>query len=191
MAVRGETRRRMVSATLRLLRRGGLHGVGLQEVLEESAAPRGSLYFHFPGGKVQLVEEAVRLAGQRGEKWMRRCLDGSPTVAAGVARMLEEFGDLLEASGFAEGCPVAAVSLDLGPASGPLQAACGQALDSWVALMADALRREGRSAPEAESLALTVIAAFEGALLVARARRDASALRALAARASTLLNWAG
>ena len=33
MAVRGETRRRLVSGTLRLLRRRGLHGVGLQEVL--------------------------------------------------------------------------------------------------------------------------------------------------------------
>jgi TetR/AcrR family transcriptional repressor of lmrAB and yxaGH operons len=181
----------MVSSTLRLLRRRGLHGVGLQEVLEESAAPRGSLYFHFPGGKEQLVQEAVTLAGQRGDRWMRRCLDGSPTVAGGVARMLEEYADLLEASGFAEGCPVAAVALDLGPVPSPLQAACGRALDGWVAMVAEALRGEGRGASEAGSLALTVIAAFEGALLVARARRDASAVRAVAASASSLLSWAG
>jgi TetR/AcrR family transcriptional repressor of lmrAB and yxaGH operons len=191
MAVRGETRRSLVSGTLRLLRRRGLHGVGLQEVLAETGAPRGSLYFHFPGGKEQLVEEAIALAGQRGEKWMRRCLEGSPTVAGGVARMLGEYADLLEASGFVEGCPVAAVALDLGAAPGALQAACGRALDSWVALIAGALRGEGRGASEAESLALAVISAFEGALLVARARRDASAVRAVAIWAASLLNSAG
>jgi TetR/AcrR family transcriptional regulator, lmrAB and yxaGH operons repressor len=190
VAARGETRRRMVSGTVRLLRRRGLHGVGLQEVLAESAAPRGSLYFHFPRGKEQLVEEAVALAGQRGEKWMRRCLDGSPKVAGGVARMLEGYADLLEASGFAEGCPVAAVALDLGPSPSALQAACARTLDGWVALVANALRDEGRSASEAASLALTVIAAFEGALLVARARRDASAVRAVAAAVGALLNSA-
>src|SRR5215472_5648649 len=163
MAVRGETRRRLVSGTLRLLRRRGLHGVGLQEVL----------------------------AGQRGEKWMRRCLEGSPTVAGGVARMLGEYADLLEASAFADGCPVAAVALDLSATPGPLQAACGRALDSWVTLVAAALRGEGRSAPEAESLALATISAFEGALLVARARRDASAVRAVAVWADSLLSSAG
>jgi TetR/AcrR family transcriptional repressor of lmrAB and yxaGH operons len=180
----------MVSGTLRLLRRRGLHGTGLQEVLEETGSPRGSLYFHFPGGKEQLVEEAVGLAGRRGEKWMRRCLDGSPTAADGVARMLEEYADLLEASAFAEGCPVAAVALDLGPDDGALLAACGRAFEGWITLVADALREEGRSAEEAEALAVTAIAVFEGALLVGRARRDASAVRAVAVSTRALLNSA-
>ena len=122
---------------------------------------------------------------------MRRCLEGSPTVAGGVARMLGEYADLLEASAFADGCPVAAVALDLSATPGPLQAACGRALDSWVTLVAAALRGEGRSAPEAESLALATISAFEGALLVARARRDASAVRAVAVWADSLLSSAG
>jgi TetR/AcrR family transcriptional repressor of lmrAB and yxaGH operons len=178
----------MISGTVRLLRRRGLHGTGLQEVLEETAAPRGSLYFHFPGGKEQLVEEAVALAGRRGEKWIRRCLAGSRTAADGVARMLEEYADLLEASAFAEGCPVAAVALDLGPDPGALHAACSQAFDGWVALLAEALRGEGRSAAEADALAITAIAAFEGALLVGRARRDASAVRAVASSTRALLN---
>jgi transcriptional regulator LmrA/YxaF-like protein len=121
---------------------------------------------------------------------MRRCLDASPTVGDGVARMLEEYADLLEGSGFAEGCPVAAVALDLEAEPGALQAACGAAFDGWVALVAEALRGEGRDATEAGRLALTAIAAFEGALLVGRARRDASAVRAVAASARALLNSA-
>jgi TetR/AcrR family transcriptional regulator, lmrAB and yxaGH operons repressor len=187
MAPQGQTRRRLVTATVRLLRRRGLHGTGLQDVLEESGAPRGSLYFHFPGGKEQLVAEAVSMAGGRGEDWMRRCLDGAPTAADGVCRMLEEYAVLLESQGYGVGCPVAAVALDLDPEPGPLQVACGAALDSWVAALAERLRAEGREAAEAGELALTAIAVFEGALLVGRARRDASAVRAVAARARSLL----
>jgi TetR/AcrR family transcriptional repressor of lmrAB and yxaGH operons len=190
MAIRGETRRRLVSATLRLLRRRGVHGTGLQEILDESGAPRGSLYFHFPGGKDQLVEEAVALAGQRGERWMRRCLDASPTVARAFASMLEEYAALLQASAYSEGCAVAAVALDLGSGADGLQAACGLALEGWVALLAAGLRGEGLPAEEAGARALAAMAAFEGALLVCRARRDVSALRAVAGQSGALLSSA-
>jgi TetR/AcrR family transcriptional repressor of lmrAB and yxaGH operons len=177
----------MVTATVRLLRRHGLHGTGLQDVLEESGAPRGSLYFHFPGGKEQLVREAVDLAGERGEEWMGRWLETAPTAAEAFAGMLEEYAVLLETSAFATGCPVAAVALDLGAEPGPLQDACGRALDRWSAQLAKRLRAEGADAAGASERALAAIAAFEGALLVGRARRDASAVRAVAARAEALL----
>src|SRR5262249_49420819 len=108
-------------------------------------------------------------------------------AAEGVARMLEEYAVLLETSAFATGCPIAAVALDLGPEPGPLQEACGRALDGWVALLADRLRAEGRDPATAEAQALTAIAAFEGALLVGRARRDAAPVRAVARQAGALL----
>lgn len=38
------------------------YGTSLSDILEGSGAPRGSLYFHFPGGKDQLVLEATRAA---------------------------------------------------------------------------------------------------------------------------------
>jgi TetR/AcrR family transcriptional repressor of lmrAB and yxaGH operons len=95
---------------------------------------------------------------------------------------------LLEAAAFSEGCPVAAVALDLGPDDAGLQAACGGALDSWVAALAGGLREEGLPEADAEARALAAIAAFEGALLVCRARGDVAALRALAGRSGALLS---
>ena len=52
----------MLETTARLLQHRGYHGTALSDILEESAAPRGSLYFHFPGGKDQIVMEATRAA---------------------------------------------------------------------------------------------------------------------------------
>ena len=70
-----------------------------------------------------------------------------------------------------EGCPVAAVALDLGPEWGPVRKACGRALDGWVGLLAVAPRAEGARGDEARARAETAMAAFEGALLISRARR--------------------
>ncbi|TGW02048.1 TetR/AcrR family transcriptional regulator, partial [Mesorhizobium sp. M2D.F.Ca.ET.145.01.1.1] len=55
-----DTRTRMIEATALLLRRRGYHGTSLNDILTASGAPRGSLYFHFPGGKDQLVIEVTR-----------------------------------------------------------------------------------------------------------------------------------
>lgn len=59
-----ETRDRLLDATQELVDTAGYFGTGLNQVIAASGAPRGSLYFHFPGGKDQLVGESVRRAGQ-------------------------------------------------------------------------------------------------------------------------------
>ena len=60
-----DTSARMIEATARMLQHRGYHGTALSDILEASGAPRGSLYFHFPGGKDQLAIEATRAAVDR------------------------------------------------------------------------------------------------------------------------------
>ncbi|HEY8491429.1 MAG TPA: helix-turn-helix domain-containing protein, partial [Dehalococcoidia bacterium] len=60
-----DSRQRMIRAMSRLMQRQGFHATGLNQVLAESGAPKGSLYFHFPGGKEQLAAEAVQASGDR------------------------------------------------------------------------------------------------------------------------------
>ena len=45
----------LVRATSALMRRKGYAGVGLTEILTEAKLPKGSLYYHFPGGKPELA----------------------------------------------------------------------------------------------------------------------------------------
>ncbi len=50
---------RAITAAVKLFRMQGYTATGLSQILEESGAPKGSFYFHFPRGKTQLAEEAI------------------------------------------------------------------------------------------------------------------------------------
>jgi TetR/AcrR family transcriptional repressor of lmrAB and yxaGH operons len=187
VAERGQTRKQLVASTVELLRRQGAYGTGLQDVLTHSGAPRGSLYFHFPGGKEELVREAIQQAAAALDRSLQKSLDRQPSVAEGMRDFLGRYAERLAESGFNAGCPVAAVALDV-PAEGDrLRTACDWALTGWVTMLAERLRDEGKSPEDAEALALTSLAALEGALVLCRARRSAEPLQAVAGQLHRLL----
>jgi TetR/AcrR family transcriptional repressor of lmrAB and yxaGH operons len=184
MAGRGETtRRRMVETMTDLLRRQGLNGTGVLQVLDESGTPRGSLYHHFPGGKEELALEAVALARGTMLRWI-----GS---AASVEQFLDRYAARLERHGVGDRCPVAAVVLEGAPASERLRAAGAEALDAWAGALARRLEAEGHAPADADRLATTVLCLLEGALVLARARGSAAPLREVGARLAPLLRTSG
>ena len=107
-------RERMVFAAAQLLRRGGVAAAGLREVAARARAPRGSLQHYFPGGKEQVVNEAVAWAGQYAADCVPRfaaALD-QPSPGALFAAMTRQWTDELAATGALAGCPVAAATAD-------------------------------------------------------------------------------
>ena len=188
MAERGKTRKQLVASTVELLRRQGAYGTGLHDVLDHSGAPRGSLYFHFPGGKEELVREALQEAADVVDRALEKSLDRHRNVAEAMADFLTRYGHRLEESNFTGGCPVAAVALDVAAEGDRLRTACDWALSGWVSILAERLREEGRDPDEAEALALTALSALEGALILSRARRSADPLHAVAGQLHRLLS---
>jgi uncharacterized protein (TIGR00369 family) len=53
----------MLRSTMIFLREYGADVTSIERVLAHSGAPCGSVYHHFPGGRTQLIDEAVALAG--------------------------------------------------------------------------------------------------------------------------------
>jgi TetR/AcrR family transcriptional repressor of lmrAB and yxaGH operons len=176
------TRRRMLKAAAELFRRQGYDGTGLSEVLAESGAPRGSLYFHFPGGKHQLAAEAVDSTGARIGRGIEALLSSSEDVGEAVGRVVDSMASDLEESGYVRGCPIAAVSLDSAASSDQVREACRRSFDLWLSLLEARLREGGWSAGDAREEAIVILATVEGALALARASRDPEPLRTAARR---------
>jgi len=182
MAPRGETKRRILDTAAELFRRRGYHGTGLNLVLEQSAAPRGSLYFHFPEGKEQLGSEAVASAGGQIGAGIEATLVHSDDVAQAVGRIVDFLAADLRDSGFERGCPVGTVALDGAAASERVRLACEEAFEGWERHIARHLREAGWTRNDAAQQATLTVAAIEGALLLARTRRDTAPLDAVSAQ---------
>ncbi|MGW4797300.1 TetR/AcrR family transcriptional regulator [Nonomuraea sp. NPDC004297] len=180
-----ETRGRLLDAAQELIEAGGYSAAGLNQVIAASGMPRGSLYFHFPGGKEQLVAEALRRAGRELGRAIDDLAGSAPDAAALVAGVLKLLGDRLEASGWRKGCPVATVALEMAAGNDALQQVCAEVYDSWESPLRERLAADGR--PDAADVAATVLALVEGALLLARARRSREPLERVGRKVAALL----
>lgn len=181
MAAAAKHKEALVHTAMRLFRQQGYAATGLQQILTESGAPKGSLYHYFPGGKEQLAEAAVRLAseliGQMLSKHAARC----STVAEFVAAYCATMAGWMEESGFRSGCPVATTLLETTPHSPQLTQAGNDAFDHWAAIIAGVFADGGASAAEARTKANNLVASMEGALLLARVRQNSQPITDVAA----------
>ena len=166
-------RTRMVRGAADLLARGGLGGTSFREVLQRSSAPRGSVYHHFPGGKQELVAAAVNHVGDS----LIAIIDGQAGRAADdvVAAVAAAMRHTLASSGLAAGCAVAAATVDAASEFPGLTDVASGVFRAWQAHLAAALHAGGIARPRADTLAVTVIAALEGAIILSRARHDITA----------------
>ncbi|MFH8238364.1 TetR/AcrR family transcriptional regulator [Streptomyces sp. G6] len=185
-------RERMVFSAAQLIRRDGVQATGMRDVAAHAGAPRGSLQHYFPGGKEQLVGEALRWAGRYAAKRVDRFLAAMerPTPSGLFAAMVAQWTDEYETAGFAAGCPVAAATVDCAGSSDATREAAADAFATWTRPVADALTGMGVPAARSEPLATLMISALEGAVVIARAERDVRALTTVARELGPLLDAA-
>src|SRR5829696_6988218 len=174
-----DTRTHMIETTASLVHRQGFHGTSLNEILEQSGAPRGSLYYHFPGGKEELVLEATRQGVAIVTQLLKEVFTDSPDPAEGVRAFVEAAAHVLRDSGYVFGCPVAPIILD-SPESSALAEVCQEALEEWQQVLVEGLGSVGIESGRTESLATMIVCGLEGGLILARARRDTAPLGAVA-----------
>ncbi|WP_237741731.1 TetR/AcrR family transcriptional regulator [Tsukamurella sp. 1534] len=189
MAPRRDTRRRMLLSAVDLMRERGAAGVTIDAVLERSAAPRGSVYHHFPGGRAELVADALDLAGDS----ITALIEGAS--GEGAVEALRRFsafwaGVLLE-SDFAAGCPVVSVAVGGSFEEEHLRPAVADTMGRWRDVFAAAMVTDGLDPRAAASLATVAIASIEGAIILCRVQRSVDPLNDVIAHLVTLVSSAG
>jgi AcrR family transcriptional regulator len=182
----------MVRSAAQLIRRQGVSGTGLREIVAEADAPRGSLQHYFPGGKEELVSEAVRWMGAvAARRVSRHVADLEPrTPGALLAAVIGDWRLDLAREGFTAGCPLVAAAADSAGSSPEIRDVLRQVFDGWLEPLRAALVHLGIPADRASGLATVVISALEGAIILCRVRCDLSPFDALLAELGPVLDAA-
>jgi len=185
-----DTRQRMVSAAAQMLGRHGLNATSIRELAKWAEAPLGSTYHHFPGGKRQVLAEAVAFAGARITSDLEQHLQTDPVT--GLRGFLGSWRDLLLGTSFKAGCPVLAAVAEepLDEDLDDVVALANQAFDDWQTQLARSLESNGIATREAGELAMLLVASVEGAIILSRARRDISPFNIIAGQLEAILQAA-
>lgn len=176
---KSDSREKIVDGARMLLRRQGYHGTGLAEIIAVSGAPRGSVYFLFPGGKEEIAAAAVHASAQSIPHLIDEAAEQA-TVEQWVRTVLDHFAGQLTTSGFTDGCPITTTVLDAVPGSPLLTEACRETYDAWQDAIVATLVGYGTPADAAPGLATTLLSCLEGALVLCRARQSTTALDQIA-----------
>lgn len=178
----------MIVTAMKLFRERGYEGVGMADLVRESGAPRGSIYFHFPGGKEEIAIEAIRYAEAMVAERMRARRKAASMEAA-IDEICQAWARATAESDFARGCGVGLIGLEMSATSPALREAAAQAFQTWRRLFAEIAESFGYAPAAAERIAGATMSSIQGAIVMGRTMRSvepfadiAESLKALAAR---------
>lgn len=174
------TKDRLIRSAANLFRKRGYHGVGLNDLLNDAQAPKGSLYHHFPDGKPDLARAAAHWASDQMLRLIATSFDGAKDFPEGMTTLCHKLAKLFDLSGKWDGCPISAILFE-GPENEAFRDDAQRLYNGWVAEGVDQAMRLGLAEDEAQEISERMFILVQGGWTLARARRSSNVLRRLPA----------
>ncbi|MFJ2837510.1 TetR/AcrR family transcriptional regulator [Nocardia sp. NPDC087230] len=185
------TRDRLVVAVAELMRTHGYSAITVKQITAAAQAPMGSLYHHFPHGKVQIAAEALRSSGAAYIQLLPLLMDPHPDLRVAVPAAFDDAARTMAESGWINMCPVGTVAGEIADSEPELRAVAAEVVADWIDQGTAYFVRRGLDTADARDLVLGLLSSLEGAFVLARTMRSAEPLhaagRAVGARIDALL----
>jgi AcrR family transcriptional regulator len=175
--VPASTKEHIVQSTAELFRRQGYTGTSVKQIVAEAAAPFGSLYHFFPGGKEQLGAEVIRTSGAMYIELFAAIAIEAPDALTAVADFFSGAAQTLRDTDYADACPIATVALEVASISQPLRQATADVFDSWITAATEYFVLAKIPRDQARELAITMLSLLEGAFIFCRSLRSTEPLK--------------
>ena len=172
------TKERLIHAAARLFHTQGYNGVGMNEILAEAKAPKGSLYHHFPAGKSDLAVAAATWASDGMLRTMAASFEGAESFEAGFETLCHKLAKLFDVSGQSDGCPISGALFD-GPENEAFRKTTDHIFEGWIAEAEHYAIQMGDTPDEARRKAELFFMLIQGGWTLARARGASDILRRL------------
>jgi len=181
------TRDQIIETTAQLLEKQGYRATGLNQIVEKSGAPKGSLYYYFPGGKEEFGTEAVKKVAQEIHRRIDTILATVEDPGEAVEAFILRVAHHVRTSNYLKGGPITSVALEACTTSERLNKACRETYDLWQLAFVEKLVNSGFSSARSKRLAGLIIASLEGAIVLSRTNRSVEPLEHIASELKLLL----
>jgi TetR/AcrR family transcriptional repressor of lmrAB and yxaGH operons len=167
--------------------KNGYHITKLNKIIKESATPKGSLYYHFPNGKEELVAATIKLMGDKTQYQIEEELEknNDPVLAFKefILDLARNFNEKEQENCFSIGL----LALETVSISESLRKTCIEVYDLWTDTYYQKLVDSGFSSEKATELSLILQLMIEGAITISLIRNDTTMLVAAAEKIPVLL----
>jgi len=173
------SREKAIETAASLFSEQGFVATGLSQVINESGTPKGSFYFNFPGGKEELGMEALSRAGGRLTEAIAGLARSGKSPIEFLRSLTTALVTGLEASDYEQGCPIATVALETASTSEPMRLAAKGQFEDWERAISVGLAGTDSPSGRDRQTASEVLLLLEGALLMARVRKETDPIHSL------------
>ncbi len=170
------TRERLIRAFTHLVQQRGYAAVGTAEILETAAAPRGSLYHHFPTGKSGLAVAAVEEMAEAVTDALHRAATSRRTLPVLLRGMASARAAWLKRTGWSEGPLLTVLSNEVVPYEPDIAEALKVTSAAINSAFTDLFIARGFAPDHARRNAHTARSLLDGAMTLSRAARSTDAL---------------
>lgn len=190
MAPRQKHRQPVIETAVRLFRQQGYSATGLNDLVFEAGAPKGSIYHYFPEGKASIAVAAIEEAGRRVAETIAEIAARTGSTRELLIEHARLLGGWMAKSGFRDGCPITTVILELAPQERLIAVAGRKAYAARQSVLERKLMEDGFSRPKAAELAILCMSALQGSLIQARVETSRRPIDATAKQLGDLIEAA-
>lgn len=169
----------------------GFHHTTLDDIAKNCGMTKANLFHHYRSKEeLGLAVLDAKIAEYRSRRVSPLCSHKDPIE--GVFRMFTDCTDFYNSNGCRAGCFIGNIALEMSDINEHFRKRVSEFFDEWVGGMAECLSRAQNAGTFKKSLnpkaaAETILSLYEGAVMLARTRRDASIFLRVGKMAKSLL----
>ncbi len=187
MKTKNNTRDMILEAATRLFQRQGYNGTGVNQIIEESGTPKGSLYYHFPKGKEEIALEAIQLVKEHILEQTKLDLLSADNVIQAFEQHITNVAHFYDKEDCKEWLKIGHLATETAYTHESIRHSCEKAFTEWQKIYADTLMHHGYEEKKAQDLAITINVMLEGATTISLTQKNGNTLRVIADQVKVLL----
>jgi TetR/AcrR family transcriptional repressor of lmrAB and yxaGH operons len=187
LGVKKKARDILIETASQLFRLRGYEGVGLNDIIEASKIPKGSLYHYFPKGKEELAIEAIQHTKDMVLTEIRNLFQSNEDPVEVFSTHINLLSEIVEDPDKMIGYPIGTVAAEKHSSSEPIRLVCEAAFEEWQDEYRKKLLETGYGVEQSRELGVTITALIEGGILLSLTKKSGNPLRTIAKQIPTLL----